>query len=121
MPTALRCSILPLPDPLSQSHHPNLNINIFFSTKISLWAERKRKEHLRTIGMGGIGKNTETNIHLHFQKWTLRAHFSSMFPFPLLLDYLFLPLPRSSQRPKAPKVSDWEHDLLMMLAVLKYI
>ncbi|KAG2641799.1 hypothetical protein PVAP13_2KG234474 [Panicum virgatum] len=55
MPTALRYSFLPLPDSLSTSFlSPHMSIYCFLHWNFA--GLRSRKEHLRTVGMGGIRK-----------------------------------------------------------------
>jgi hypothetical protein len=57
-PMLLDTHFLPLAKLLSQPHHQNLYVTF---VEIIAQANRKRKEHLRTIGMGGIGK-TQNNL-----------------------------------------------------------
>ncbi|KQJ82694.1 hypothetical protein BRADI_5g10524v3 [Brachypodium distachyon] len=89
IPTALRSSSLPLPK-LSRSHHLDLCLNFLLcSTKTSVQAKGKGKEHPRTIGMGGTGKTRRQFSSSNSRRLML----SFVFPSPLLLDPLFLPLP----------------------------
>jgi hypothetical protein len=56
----------------------------------SLQAKGEGKEHPRTIGMGGTGKTKSSSSDARGD----REHMlSSVFPYQLLLDTLFLPLP----------------------------
>jgi hypothetical protein len=61
----------------------------FFLLRQMCKPRRKGKEHPRTIGMGGIRK-TQSRISFG---GNLELMLSSMFPFPLLLNPLVLPLP----------------------------
>ncbi|RLM65925.1 hypothetical protein C2845_PM16G07980 [Panicum miliaceum] len=56
--------------------------------------KRKRKEDLRTIGMGGI-RNALSQISISDAREEIRALHSFMFPLLMLLGHLFLPLPCS--------------------------
>ncbi|PUZ47204.1 hypothetical protein GQ55_7G145200 [Panicum hallii var. hallii] len=57
MPTALRHSILPLPDSLSRPNHLRRHKSIiYFLHRNNVTSQRKRKDHPRTIGMGGTRK-----------------------------------------------------------------
>nr|TKW04462.1 hypothetical protein SEVIR_7G110700v2 [Setaria viridis] len=65
-----------------------LNFLIRSSKHIALQAKKKRKERLRTIGMGGTGKHqTEASTSVSGGENKL-GRVSSMFPFPLLLSSL---------------------------------
>lgn len=76
------------PISLSRSS-PSLEMRTSFPTRQMCETRRKGKEHPRTIGMGGIRK-TQSRISFG---GNLELMLSSMFPFPLLLNPLVLPLP----------------------------
>ena len=67
MTTALIRSFLPLPDSLPPLYHLKHSMHLYFLTspvKIFGQARRKRKEYLRSIGIGGIGKTQSKSLPL---------------------------------------------------------
>ena len=65
-----------------------------FSIKATMQSKRKRKECTTTVGMGGIGKGSMPNLCTSNARGANeKAGLSSMFPFPVLLSSLILPLP----------------------------
>ncbi|KAF8714762.1 hypothetical protein HU200_027287 [Digitaria exilis] len=54
----------------------------------------KGKQYPGTIGMGGTGK-TKCHVSFDTRRQGTELMLSSMFPFPVLLDPLFLPPPCS--------------------------
>ena len=78
---------------LDRHQAPNLNTCIWIYHQINNMSNRKRKEHLRTIGMRGI-RNARMQMSSNARE-KLEHSYSFMFPFLLLLGPLFLPLPCS--------------------------
>ena len=62
--------------------------------QINRGSKRKRKEGLRTTGMGGI-RNALSQIYISHAREEIKALHSFMFPLLMLLGHLFLPLPCS--------------------------
>jgi hypothetical protein len=103
VPTALRNSFSSSSQLThSRPHHLSLHIYILFCSLEQFSRSEKRKEHLRTVGMGGIRKTLrQMSVSNSRGKQTIVV-LSSMFTFPLLLDILFLPLP-GLPRPKTSR------------------
>ena len=95
---------LPLPDRPYSHRTPSYKYVHFFwrnmcthllpSSLNKSWYKRKRKEDLRTIGMGGI-RNALSQIYISHAREEIKALHSFMFPLLMLLGHLFLPLPCS--------------------------
>ena len=72
----------------------NMCTHLLPSSLNKSWYKRKRKEDLRTIGMGGI-RNALSQIYISHAREEIKALHSFMFPLLMLLGHLFLPLPCS--------------------------